>query len=157
MLEQVLSLALHLIELCLAVVYHHLLSFDILAQAVEFVARALVFALLLVELQLALFHFGLNRLQFRHFLRCLFLRIRGNLQRFLASFEHLVAFQVFGLALSLGHYLLSPCVGHAALHYQGHHGTYGGGNDSNGDVIQYHLSVYQMNVNKKRTSPNIRP
>ncbi len=153
MLEEVLRLTLHFIKLGLTVVDHHLLGVDVLAQVVEFVAGALILALLLVELQLALFHLGFLRLQFRHFLSCLLLCVGGYLKSFFSSFEHFVALEVVGLTLGVGNNLLGSCCGHAALHHKCNANTNSGGNDGNGDVIQYHLFDNQKNVNKKAHIP----
>ena len=58
MLEEVLRLAVHLVELALTGVHHILLGFEVLTRVFKLVAGALILALLLVKLKFALLHFA---------------------------------------------------------------------------------------------------
>jgi len=109
-----------------------------------FVARALVLALLLVELQLALFLLGLGRLHAAHLLGSGLFGLGGYAKGFLAAFERLVALDVFGLALRLRHYQFGSRGCHPALCHQRYPGGYCRSYYSHGDVGQYYHCI--MNV-----------
>ena len=91
------------------------LGFETLTSGVDFVASASIFALELVELELALLLASFGLLHLGHALVGLLLGIGGDLEGFFAAFEHLVAFEVFGFTFGIGDDLLSASFSQAAL------------------------------------------
>ena len=134
MLEELLSLLLHLVELRLTLVDDILLSVKVLTGVFKFVACALILALLLIELELALFHLCFYRLQFRHFLLSLFFSFRSDFKSLFTAFKHLVPFEVLGFTLRLGNNEFCPGAGHAALNIQRDTRSDGSGDSGNSDV-----------------------
>ncbi len=119
MFELLYSLPVHLLEVGAACLKGCRLVFECLACGFEFVACAGVFALLLVELQFALFDACLVLLYACHALIGGFFCLGGYLQGFLTTLKYLAALEVFGLTLGIGHYLFGASGRHAPLHHDG--------------------------------------
>ena len=140
MLEQILSLALHLVELRLTLVDDILLCVEVLASVFKIVACTLIFTLLLVELEFTLLHLGLHRLEFRHFLLSLLLGLGSDFQGFFTAFKHLVTLEVLCFALCLGHDHFRARGRHLPLYEQRHTGCDGSCDGGDSDV-NYNLHI----------------
>ncbi len=75
--------------------------FKVGAGVLQFVARALVLALLLVELDFTVFHLCFRRLHLCQALVCLLFCIGSDAQGLFTAFKHLVFLQVLRLAYGI--------------------------------------------------------
>ena len=151
MFEHVLCLTVQFVELGLTCREGGLLVFDVLTEAVELVACALVLALLLVELKFALLLLCLGRLYFGKARIGGFFGFGAYLESFLASFKRFVAFDVFGLAVSILDDELGSCAGHFTLSNQSGYYRYCGCHDCYCDEIQkVHFYCWVLVIKTKR-------
>ena len=138
MFEIFLSGAVEAFKLFLALLDYRYLCFQILAGLLVLVARTSVFALLLVELGLALFYLRFLALDAGKALIGLLFGLSLNFQLLLAGFKELVFHDYFGLTVGIVDYCLGTRTGCGTL-YRNHYRNSDGCSDERRTDVEYYI------------------